>query len=222
MTRLSIYDLDETITRRPTFARWLIFWAARNAPWRLPLLALQGVAMLGFVGGLVGRRRLKMLGIGFVMGAGVRRDHVAREARAFVARELRGNTLAGALAAVAADRAAGRTLVLATASMDFYAEAFAAALGFAGCIATRSGWDEAGLRPDLAGPNCYAAEKLARIAAWLADAGLARDTVQVRFYSDHISDLPTLEWADEAVTINPAPALARIATARGWRVERWR
>ena len=222
MTQLSIYDLDETITRRPTFARWLVFWAARNAPWRLPLLALQGVAMLGFVGGLVGRRRLKMLGIGFVMGAGVRRDHVAREARAFVAREMRGNALAAALDAIAADRAAGRTLVLATASMDFYADALAAALGFAGCIATRSGWDDAGLRPDLAGPNCYADEKLARIEAWLADAGLARDALHVRFASDHISDLPTLEWADEAVVVNPAPALARIAAARGWRVERWR
>ena len=221
MTRLAIFDLDETITRRPTFARWLVFWAARRAPWRLPMLALQGVAMLGFVVGLVGRRRLKMLGIGFVMGAGVTRATVAREARAFVAREMRENVLVDARAAIAAERAAGARVVLATASMDFYADAFGAALGLDGVVATRSGWQADALSPERAGPNCYADEKLARVQAWLAAAGLARGDVRVHFYSDHISDLPTLEWADEAVVVNPAPPLARIARARGWKVVEW-
>ena len=221
MTRLAIFDLDETITRRPTFARWLVFWAARRAPWRLPMLALQGVAMLGFVGGLVGRRRLKMLGIGFVMGTGVPRALVAREARAFAARELRTNILPGARAAIAAERAGGARVVLATASMDFYADAFGAALGLDGVIATRAGWDGDALAPEAAGTNCYAEEKLARVQAWLTAAGLARGAVQVRFYSDHISDLPTLEWADAAVVVNPVPQLARIARARGWTIERW-
>lgn len=221
MTRLAIYDLDETITRRPTFARWLLFWAARRAPWRLPLLSVQGLATLAFIGGLVGRRRLKMLGIDLVMGEDAAREAVEAEAEAFVARELRTNALAGALASIAADRADGCRLVLATASMDFYADAFARALKFEVAIATHSGWKGAGLRPHAAGSNCYGEEKLARIEAWIADVGLAREQAQVRFYSDHISDHPTFAWADEAIVVNPALPLERIARAREWRIERW-
>ncbi len=222
MTHVAIYDLDETITRQPTFPRWLIFWAARRAPWRLPLLLGQGVATLAFVGGLVGRRRLKALGIGFVMGQGVPRTLIAQEAATFAARELRSNTMRDALASIAADRAEGRRLVLATASMDFYAGALAAVLGIEAVIATRAAWTRDRLVPDAAGPNCYAEEKLARIEAWMADEGIARPDAHVRFYSDHISDLPVLAWADEAVTVNPSPALARIAARLGWRVARWR
>ena len=34
-------------------------------------------------------------------------------------------------------------------------------------------------------------------------------------------DLPMLEWADEAVAVNPTARLARVAAERGWRVEKW-
>ena len=221
MVRLAIYDLDETITRRPTFARWLLFWTARRAPWRLPLMLAQGVATLGFVGGLIGRRRLKTLGIAFVMGE-AEVGAVAVEARAFARREARTNVMGDALAAIAADRAAGRRLVLATASMDFYADALGALLGFDAVIATRAAWVDGRLRPDAAGRNCYAEEKRDRIASWLAESGIARAAAHVRFHSDHVSDLPSFAWADEAVVINPAPRLAQIAAARGWAVRRWR
>ncbi len=222
MPRLAIYDLDETITRRPTFARWLLFWGLRRAPWRLPLLAVQGLALLGYVAGWIDRRALKTLGMRLIMGARIPRMAVEHEAHAFAARELYTNIGPRALASIAVDRAEGRRLVLATASMDFYADAFAAALGFDATIATRSVWDADTLLPGEAGPNCHGPGKLSRIEAWLADRRTPRDAVHVRVYSDHISDLPSLAWADEAVAVNPSPELEAAARARGWRVERWR
>jgi phosphoserine phosphatase len=57
------------------------------------------------------------------------------------------------------------------------------------------------------------------IEAWLAVEGLER--ANVRFYSDHASDAPVFEWADEAVAVNPHDRLRRLATARGWPVEDW-
>jgi HAD superfamily hydrolase (TIGR01490 family) len=222
MTRLAIYDLDETITRRPTFARWLMFWAARRAPLRLPLLSVQGAAMFAFAGRLSDRRALKLLGIDLLTGEGVPYAIIRAEADAFVAREIRRNVFQPALDQIANDRGAGCRLLLATASMAFYAEAFARALGFEATIATRAGWRGDATDFGAAGPNCYGDAKLARIEAWMADVGIARAAAHVRFYSDHISDHPTFAWADEPVAINPAPALTRIAHARGWRIERWR
>lgn len=222
MTRLAIYDLDETITRRPTFARWLLFWARHRALLRLPLLSVQGLATLAYAGGAIDRSALKLLGIDLLMGDGAPRAVVARQAAAFAARELRSNVFASALDAISDDRAHGRTLLLATASMDFYAEAFAHALGFNATIATRAGWRGGTLDTGSAGPNCYANQKLARIQTWLAEAGIAREAAHIRFYSDHVSDYPTFAWADEPVVINPAPALTRIARAHRWRIERWR
>lgn len=143
---------------------------------------------------------------------------VEAEAQAFAAAELAGNTLAGALAQIAADRAEGRSLVLATASMDLYAGAIGAALGFDAVIATRASWVD-GRLSGLVGPNFYGAGKLAAVQAWAAANGFA--AANCRVYSDHASDTPTLAWAQEAVAINPTPLFARQAAAHGWRVERW-
>lgn len=223
MTRVSIYDLDETITRRPTFARWLLWWGRRRAPWRLPLLAAQGLATVGFLTGAgetgaAGRAALKSHGLRLILG-GARREVVEAEAGAFARAELAGNMLAGALAQISADRADRRRLVLATASMDLYANAIGAALGFDAVVATRAAWLH-GRLAGLAGPNCYGAGKLAAVEAWAAREGVA--AADVRGYSDHASDIPLLAWSAEAVVVNPAPAFARTATARGWRIARWR
>jgi phosphoserine phosphatase len=43
----------------------------------------------------------------------------------------------------------------------------------------------------------------------------------VRFYSDHVSDQPVFEWADEPVAVNPHGRLRRLAEQRGWAVEDW-
>jgi phosphoserine phosphatase len=43
----------------------------------------------------------------------------------------------------------------------------------------------------------------------------------VRFYSDHVSDQPAFEWADEPVAVNPHGRLRRLAEQRGWQIEDW-
>ena len=60
------------------------------------------------------------------------------------------------------------------------------------------------------------------VEAWLAASGLARDACHVRFYSDHVSDAPVFDWADEAIPVNVHAQLATLAWERGWRVSDWR
>lgn len=222
MTPLAIFDLDETITRRPTFLRWVLFWVAREAPWRAPLLAAAALASAAFRLGLVGRTRLKSFSARVGMGRTVTRARLTRAADAFVDRELRHNLLADAKAQIASERAAGRRVVLASASFEAYVEAFARRLGAEAAIGTRMPVLADGrMRPAVLGENCYGAEKLRRVEDWLRAQGLARDDVHVRAFSDHASDAPLLGWADEAVVVNPAPTLADLAARNGWRIERW-
>ena len=208
----AVYDMDLTITQAPTYTRWLVYWAAREAPWRLALLPLAGVAGVAYRLGLVSRARLKEVAQRLLMGDAAPREAVAAHAVAFAARvALR----PGALAQIAADRAAGLDIVIATASFAFYAEAIGARLGITTVIATGSVWDGDRLRARLAGANCYGAAKAAMVAARLGNGRV------VRAYSDHVSDAPLFALAGEAVAVNPSRGLRRLAGARGWRIVDW-
>ena len=223
MTRLAIFDLDETVTRRPTFLRWVLFWVAREAPWRAPLLPLAAAASLGYKLGLIGRTRLKSLSARIGLGRAVETDRLTRAAEAFVARELGANLLADAAAAITAERATGSLVLFASASFEVYVAAFARRLGGDAAIGTRmQPLDDARFRPMVSGENCYGAEKLRRVEEWLAAEGHRREALMVRVYSDHASDTPLLAWADEAVVVNPAAGLAQLARERGWKIVRWR
>ena len=54
------------------------------------------------------------------------------------------------------------------------------------------------------------------IADWVEKSGLLGKHGHVRFYSDHVSDAPVFEWADEPVAVNPHGKLRRLAEQRGW------
>lgn len=215
MTRV-IYDMDKTITRAPTYTRWLVYWALREAPWRLGLLPLAGIAGIGFRLGLLSRGRLKEIAQHLLMGDGAPRDRVEARAASFAATVAARGLMPGAVAQLAADRADGHEIVIATASHAFYARAIAAALGIDQVVATRSVWDGDRLRARIAGDNCYDAAKAAMVAVAFPGERF------VRAYSDHVSDAALFALADEPVAVTPSAALRRLAAVRGWRVVDWR
>ena len=124
---------------------------------------------------------------------------------------------------IAADKAEGYRLVMATASYAFYARAIAERLGFDDAIATESEHDPAGaLTPRISGENVYGAAKLRAVEAWMAREGIARSDADIRFYSDHVSDAPVLAWADEPFAVNAHGPLRALAKAKGWPILDWR
>ena len=60
------------------------------------------------------------------------------------------------------------------------------------------------------------------IEIWMHRAGIARSDVHVRAYSDHVSDAPLLEWADQGFAVNAHGPLQTLAAARGWPLLDWR
>ncbi|MDB5689775.1 MAG: HAD-superfamily hydrolase [Sphingomonas bacterium] len=222
MTELAIYDMDRTITRTGTYTPFLLHAAFRLAPWRLLLVPVLLAAMLAYAAKAISRGRLKEVAHTLMLGRHCAAADLKRVAESFADRTLAGNIRPGALAGISADRAAGRRLVMATASYRLYVEAIAARLGFDDVIATGSiiGLDDR-IVARIDGENCYGPAKLRMILAWLAKRGLLREDVGVRFYSDHVSDAPVLEWADEPFAVSPSPKLRRMAAARGWPVLDW-
>jgi phosphoserine phosphatase len=73
----------------------------------------------------------------------------------------------------------------------------------------------------IGGENAYGEAKMRMIADWVEKSGLKGAHGHVRFYSDHVSDRPAFEWADEPVAVNPHRELRRLAEQRGWAVEDW-
>ncbi len=219
---LAIYDMDRTITRTGTYTPFLIHAALARAPWRLLLLPVALLAMLGYALKLFTRARLKEINQHLLLGYTISRAELEPVTASFADRVMRLNTLPGALQQIEADRAAGRRLVLATASYRLYVEAIAAKLGFDDVIATNSilGID-ARVTAKIDGENCYGPAKLRMIEAWFQAEGIDRDQAHVRFYSDHASDAPVMEWADEAFAANPSAKMRALATKRGWPVLEW-
>ena len=222
MTRYAFYDLDRTITRLPTWSAFLLFAARRHAPWRLALVPAAALGAVVHKGGLMGRDRLKEVMHRLLLGGAIPAGDLARLADAFAERQMSGNIRAGAIARIAADRAAGYRVVLATAAHRFYAAAIAARLGVDDVIATEaSSGPDGRVRHRLSGANVYGAAKLAAVTAWLAAQDEPRERQHVRFYSDHATDAPCLAFADEGFAVHPDRRLAALADANGWPILDW-
>jgi len=222
MTEISVFDVDRTLTIRPTYSAFLIFAIMRLAPWRLLLLPVLITVALAYVLKLVPRRKMKEVMHRLALGQRIDRQRIEPVAAAFVERLAAGGVYPQAHALVAADRADGRRLMLATAAQALYIAPLAERLAIADVVASHGRWDGEVLCSDILDENCYGPAKRRMLDAWLASSGIARDEANIRFYSDHASDLPTFEWADEAVAVNPSPELRVIAAQRGWQVLDWR
>lgn len=221
---IAIYDMDKTITRVATWTPFLRHVARERggmaAWWLLPVA---GAAALGYALRLYGRDRLKEMTHRLIVGHAVPGDRLTETARAFAAATVATGLLDGARARIEADRAEGRMLVLATASYRFYAGEIAELLGFDAVIATDCvRCDVGNVMARIDGENCYGPAKLRAIEAWAAERGIARSDVGVRFYSDHVSDAPVFDWADEPFPVNAHAPLKALAKRRGWPVLDWR
>jgi HAD superfamily hydrolase (TIGR01490 family) len=219
---LAVYDMDRTVTRRPTYTPFLLHCAARRAPWRLLFLPLVLLSMIAYVTRLIDRARLKEINHHLLLGARMHPNELRPLVESFADAQVATNIRPGARDAIARDKAERRRVVLATASYRLYADTIAERLGFDDVIGTGSviGLDDR-VHAKIAGENCYGPAKMRMIADWVDASGLRGTHGHVRFYSDHVSDQPTFEWADEPVAVNPHGKLRRLADERGWTIEDW-
>ena len=201
MRRIAIYDLDRTVTVKPTFTRFLAFAARRRAVWRLAFAPVWVAALMGYKMKFYPREPMKAFGIRLFIGGRFGDTVRADLAEAFAAAEVAGNIAPGALRTMQEDRAKGASLILLTAAPDIYAPAIAQKLGFDDCIASRHKRDDTDWLAAIDGRNNYGAEKVRRVEAWLSVQGIDRADCHITAYSDHASDAPIFDFADKAVLV---------------------
>ena len=223
MQKISLYDMDRTITVRGTYTPFLFHMVFARAPWRLIFLPLLPFGFLAYGFKMISRGQLKTFNQRMLLGSAPKLSALRPHIESFADKVLRSNFHKKAIDQIEADRAAGRTLVLVTASYELYAEAIARRLGFDHLIGTQLEVDGEGrVLPVIIGENCYDDAKIGRIKALFAKQGWQRSETHVRAYSDHVSDQAMLEFADEAIATTPTPKLRHMAKARGWKIVDWR
>jgi len=222
MEKLAIYDMDRTITVRGTYTPFLFHMVFARAPWRLLFLPILPFGFIAYGLKMISRRGLKTFNQRLLLGHKPKLTDLQPHIESYADKVLSGNYFPQALQQVEADRKEGRRLVLATASYELYVNAIAKQINFDHVIGTRLEIDESGrVYPKIIGENCYDEAKLDRIRAFLKNQGLNREEIHIRAYSDHVSDVPMLEFADEAVATTPSQALRKVAKERDWKIVDW-
>lgn len=117
-------------------------------------------------------------------------------------------------------RSAGEELLIITATNEFVTAPIAERLGVQHLIAVGLERDSQGpegwITGEIQGVPSFREGKVTRFNDWLTERGLARDAVEVTFYSDSINDLPLMDNADHPVATNPDERLRNVARTRGW------
>ena len=222
-TLLAIYDMDKTVTRRATYNGFLLHMAFNKSPWRLLLAPFLPVGLVLYALKIWDRAQLKQFSQILLIGRRVPKAQFAKYLESHADMVVGKNVYPQLLARVAQEKAAGYRHVMATASYRLYVEAIAKRLGFDDVIATDLSTDSSGhVLARIDGHNCYDVAKLELVKRWMERHGLERATCHIRAYSDHVSDAPLLNYADEPFATNPHGPLARLAETKGWRILDWR
>jgi HAD superfamily hydrolase (TIGR01490 family) len=143
-------------------------------------------------------------------------EELAREG--FLA--LRGRIYPQARERISASRAQGRTVVLATSSIEIAVAPLAEELGISEIIASTLEFEGERCTGRFREPPLLGEQKRRRVLSYLARQDIPPS--QCGFYTDSISDLPLLESVGRPVAVNPDPRLRWVAKARGWPLLRFR
>jgi len=221
VANIAIFDLDYTLTKRGTWGRFTIR-SVRFKPWLwLPLCIAAARAQWRYKQGSIPRIQVKQAMMRWSM-VGQSRGKLEKLADNFAAKEIKSGLRPGALKALDAHRAAGDTIIIASAAVDIIVAPIASRLGITHWVATQMKWEHDKLTPDFASPNCYGREKLTRVKHLLEDnPELKQSNTHITMYSDSYSDLDILRFSDKGIAVNADRKLRKAAKRENFDVVDW-
>lgn len=223
--RVAVFDLDETITTRGTWGRFVSL-ALNDKPGKLIAMWLRaGVGQLFYKFGSQERISVKRAMLRRSL-SGKTRVELQNLADGFADEEVRSGLRPGALRQIEAHRAAGDRIIIASAGADLIVEAIAKRLGIETAIATKLAWTREGENEicarDFGSENCYGPGKLTRLRKCLETLDdFQRSAVHITMYSDSNSDLPVMKYADKGVSVNGDKKLLKAAKVYGFETVDW-
>jgi HAD superfamily hydrolase (TIGR01490 family) len=210
--RLYLFDVDHTITKGSTGRRFAVA-AARAGIIKLRHLL---IIPLNFLAYRLGAGGLSFFEGEFPIIKGVERTRLEEMGREVFERRTRKAVRPALLALIAAIKAEGGTIVLATSSLDFIVRPLAELIGADAVLASRLEFAGDRCTGRLEGSALFGAAKLEAVRAFAAERGALLS--ECAFYSDSIHDLPLLLEVGRAVAVSPDRRLRKEAVARGWEI----
>jgi HAD superfamily hydrolase (TIGR01490 family) len=225
MQRYAIFDLDETITSRGTWGRF-VSEVLRDRPGKLlAMWARAGLGQFLYKTTHVERISVKRSMLRFSL-SGRTREELQDLAEAFADREVRSGLRPGATRQIDIHKAAGDRILIASAGADLIVEAIARRLDIDTVVSTNLSWAEKDGKVicgrNFVSENCYGPGKLVRLKKCLETFDdFQREAAHITLYSDSHSDLPALLYADKGVSVNGDKKLLNAAKIYGFETVNW-
>jgi len=222
MQKIAIFDLDETITKKGTWGRF-VTGAIKNQPLKwFPFLAASLFQQAIYMARLGPREHVKEKMMRWTI-AGRSRADLQTLAGEFASLEVEQGLRFNARPTIEKHKQAGDRVIIASAAVDLIVFPIAEKLGIAECVCTKTAFDEHDrLKDRLGGKNCYGPGKLELVIKHLEqDPHFDRDNAHITMYSDSRSDLAIFDWADVGIAVNPSPRLAKCVDQHNLTVQDW-
>ena len=215
--KIVVFDLDGTITKKDTYLAYL-FGFLKKYPARIHRLVLLPFAVFIHLIGVRNNTWLKKVFLNAFL-KGVNKEIIFEWTDEFVDTIIANGLREGAIQELQMHKQAGDKLLLVSASLDIYVNAFGGKLGFDYVICTNAEWDDQNnLTGDLASDNCYGQEKISRLQEWLVQQN--KQVVDIA-YSDHHSDIPLLNFAQTGVAVCPSKKLSTMISCNHLKLQYW-
>ena len=213
MTRLAVFDLDNTLLTGDSDDEWFDFLVERGAVDRDVEIAAHAELVGRYREGRVGTLEFCEFFLRFFVPH--ERSRLLSWRDAYLRERIVPRIPDSARALLARHR--DDLVVIATATNRFLTEPIAAELGVAHLIATEPELRDGRFTGKVSGTPSFREGKAVRVQEWLAARGQSlSDFAESWFYSDSINDRPLLERVTHPVAVDPDPHLLRLAAERGW------
>lgn len=213
----ALFDLDKTLLDTSSAQLYARFQhrTGQVGTWRLARVAWWG--LLSGLGLLHMENLIPRLLAG---AAGDDADEMCRQCDRWFAEDVLSHVTERGQQRVAEHQAQGHVIGIVSASTQYVVQPMADYLGIPGqYVCTHLESEDGRLTGTVAAPVCYGRGKVVWAERFAAEYGVDLDASY--FYTDSISDLPLLDRVGHPVAVNPDPRLRRLASKRGWPVERF-
>lgn len=220
--RIAIFDLDETLTKKGTWGRF-VTGTRRGKPLKwIAFLVTSIFSQIIYMLRLGPREHVKENMMRWTL-SGRERTELERLASDFADYEVSKGLRVRAKTMIERHRAAGDRIIIASAAVDLIVAPIAERLNISETVCTKMAYNaDDKLSRKLGGMNCYGENKLLMMREYLEqDPKFDRTNTHITMYSDSRSDLAIMRWADVGIAVNPSPRLAALTQTYGFEVQNW-
>ena len=204
--KISIFDLDGTLTKSDTYFPYLIGFLKRNPKRWLKALILPFAVVLFYLR-IRDNQWLKTIFLTIVLGGETKKNILAWN-KIFLDKLFTTGLREDIVTILKNKQKSGDIVLLSTASLDIYVPDIQNRFSINHLICTNTLWKNGCLTGDLDGKNCYGPEKLARVKSYMKKHNIYGE---ISVYSDHVSDWPIMNFADKAYAVYPTKKMRIIA-----------